>query len=75
MHRVLKAPRPDFSIAMHATFSVAFGHFPGRADQPRPAPGSVWTELPRPVSAGAEPVGHVRLGYARASTARQSLDA
>jgi len=38
-------------------------------------PGSLWTELPRPVSAGAEPVGHVRLGYARASTARQSLDA
>ncbi|MEV5666767.1 recombinase family protein [Streptomyces flaveolus] len=38
-------------------------------------PGSVWTELARPVSAGAEPVGHVRLGYARASTARQSLDA
>ncbi|MGW2512162.1 recombinase family protein [Streptomyces scopuliridis] len=37
--------------------------------------GSVWTELPRPVSAGVEPVGHVRLGYARASTARQSLDA
>ncbi|MEU1667140.1 recombinase family protein [Streptomyces sparsogenes] len=27
------------------------------------------------MSAGAEPVGHVRLGYARASTARQSLDA
>ena len=45
---------------------------------PTPAvrnPGSVWTELPRPVSAGAEPVGHVRLGYARASTARQPLDA
>lgn len=45
---------------------------------PTPAvrkPGSVWTVLPRPVSAGAEPVGHVRLGYARASTARQSLDA
>ncbi|MEV8452549.1 recombinase family protein [Streptomyces sp. NPDC052095] len=38
-------------------------------------PGSAWTELPRPVRAGAEPVGHVRLGYARASTARQSLDA
>ncbi|MFE5739701.1 recombinase family protein [Streptomyces celluloflavus] len=35
----------------------------------------MWTELPRPVSAGAEPVGHVRLGCARASTARQSLDA
>ncbi|WP_406409351.1 hypothetical protein [Streptomyces sp. NBC_01643] len=45
---------------------------------PTPAvrkPGSVWAELPRPVSAGAEPVGHVRLDYARASTARQSLDA
>ncbi|WP_405763593.1 recombinase family protein [Streptomyces sp. NBC_00045] len=38
-------------------------------------PGSAWTELPRPVSAGITPVGHVRLGYARASTARQSLDA
>ncbi|MDX3715800.1 zinc finger domain-containing protein [Streptomyces europaeiscabiei] len=37
--------------------------------------GSVRTELPRPANAGAEPVGHVRLGYARASTARQSLDA
>ncbi|MFH8342997.1 recombinase family protein [Streptomyces sp. AM6-12] len=45
---------------------------------PTPAvrkPGAAWTELPRPVRAGAEPVGHVRLGYARASTARQSLDA
>ncbi|MFI6277056.1 recombinase family protein [Streptomyces sp. NPDC050988] len=45
---------------------------------PTPAvrkPGAVRIELPRPVSAGAEPVGHVRLGYARASTARQSLDA
>ncbi|WP_240799798.1 hypothetical protein [Streptomyces sp. A1277] len=45
---------------------------------PTPAvrkPGSVWTELSRPVSAGAEPVGHVRPGYVRASTARQSLDA
>ncbi|MFE7113085.1 recombinase family protein [Streptomyces sp. NPDC057575] len=47
-------------------------------DVPTPAvrkPGSVWAELPRPVNAGTEPVGHVRLGYARASTARQSLDA
>lgn len=44
---------------------------------PTPAvrrPGSVWTELPRPFDAGGEPVGHVRLGYARASTTRQSLD-
>lgn len=38
-------------------------------------PGAVWAELPRPTSATADPVGHVRLGYARASTARQSLDA
>ena len=37
-------------------------------------PGSAWIELPRPRSAGVQPVGHVRIGYARASTARQSLD-
>lgn len=37
-------------------------------------PGSLWTELPRPADAGGEPVGHVRIGYARASTKRQSLD-
>ncbi|MEU5024898.1 recombinase family protein [Streptomyces milbemycinicus] len=55
--------------------------WPGRSANgrrwPTPAvrkPGSVWTELPRPVNAGAEPVGHVRLDYARASTARRSLD-
>jgi DNA invertase Pin-like site-specific DNA recombinase len=44
---------------------------------PSPAvrkPGSAWTELPRPAGADTEPAGHVRLGYARASTARQSLD-
>ncbi len=44
---------------------------------PAPAvrkPGSAWIELPRPAGAGTEPAGHVRLGYARASTARQSLD-
>lgn len=38
-------------------------------------PGSAWAELPRPVSAGTEPAGHARLGYARTSSARQSLDA
>jgi DNA invertase Pin-like site-specific DNA recombinase len=37
-------------------------------------PGSAWTELPRPVAAGTGPAGHVRIGYARASTIRQSLD-
>jgi DNA invertase Pin-like site-specific DNA recombinase len=37
-------------------------------------PGSVWGELPRPAAAGAEPTGQVRIGYARASTVRQSLD-
>src|SRR5664280_1697758 len=37
-------------------------------------PGSAWAELPRPVVAGGEPAGHVRIGYARASTVRQSLD-
>src|SRR5664279_1332944 len=44
---------------------------------PTPAvrrPGSVWVELPRPVATGDEPAGQVRIGYARASTVRQSLD-
>ncbi|MFH8582527.1 recombinase family protein [Streptomyces zaomyceticus] len=41
---------------------------------PMRKPGTVWVELPRPAGAGPEPTGHVRIGYARASTARQSLD-
>ncbi|MFC9223145.1 recombinase family protein [Streptomyces hygroscopicus] len=44
---------------------------------PTPAvrkPGTAWVELPRPAGSGGEPAGHVRIGYARASTARQSLD-
>jgi hypothetical protein len=36
-------------------------------------PGSAWTELPRPPTVGTVPAGHVRVGYARASTVRQSL--
>jgi len=44
---------------------------------PTPAlrkPGTAWIELPRPAVADAEPAGHARIGYARASTVRQSLD-
>jgi DNA invertase Pin-like site-specific DNA recombinase len=44
---------------------------------PTPAlrkPGSAWVELPRPARARAKPAGHARIGYARASTVRQSLD-
>lgn len=44
---------------------------------PTPAirkPGTLWLELPRPPAAGTESAGHVRIGYARASTVRQSLD-
>jgi DNA invertase Pin-like site-specific DNA recombinase len=37
-------------------------------------PGTVWVQLPRPAAAGAKPTGHARIGYARASTTRQSLD-
>jgi DNA invertase Pin-like site-specific DNA recombinase len=46
-------------------------------NMPTPAvrrPGSVWVELPRPVTTGDKPVGQARIGYARASTVRQSLD-
>ena len=42
---------------------------------PARRPGSVWVELPRPVSAHTAPTGQVRIGYARTSTVRQSLDA
>lgn len=44
------------------------------ATPPLRRPGSVWVELPRPATADAEPAGHARIGYARASTVRQSLD-
>jgi DNA invertase Pin-like site-specific DNA recombinase len=37
-------------------------------------PGSAWAELPSPPAAGGEPAGHVRIGYARASTVRQPLN-
>ena len=37
-------------------------------------PGTAWIELPRPTVADAEPAGHARIGYARASTVRQSID-
>jgi DNA invertase Pin-like site-specific DNA recombinase len=37
-------------------------------------PGSAWSELPRPPAPGTAPAGHARIGYARASTIRQSLD-
>lgn len=37
-------------------------------------PGSLWVELPRPAAVGTESAGHARIGYARASTIRQSLD-
>ncbi|MBE1588241.1 hypothetical protein ACFPOI_52600 [Nonomuraea angiospora] len=45
------------------------------ATPPVRKPGTAWIELPRPATAGTEPAGHVRIGYARASTVRQSLDA
>lgn len=35
---------------------------------PTPAvrkPGTAWAELPRPIDAGGELVGHLRIGYAR----------
>ncbi|WP_248965923.1 recombinase family protein [Sphaerisporangium perillae] len=43
------------------------------AAPPARKPGSAWVELPRPVNAGIAPAGHARIGYARASTIRQSL--
>ncbi|HEX4814534.1 MAG TPA: recombinase family protein, partial [Nonomuraea sp.] len=43
---------------------------------PTPAlrkPGSAWAELPRPAGQ-TQTSGHAKIGYARASTVRQSLD-
>lgn len=43
---------------------------------PAPAvrkPGTAWIELPRPAVTDAEPAGHARIGYARA-TIRPKLD-
>ena len=37
-------------------------------------PGTLWIKLPRPAAADTRSAGRVRIGYARASTARQSLD-
>ena len=54
------APRLDKSLAVPVP--------------PLRRPGSAWTELPRPAAVGTVPAGHVRIGYARASTVRQSLD-
>jgi Resolvase, N terminal domain len=52
---------------------------PSREGPQRPGPaapqaGVGWTELPPPAAADTAPAGHVRIGYARASTVRQSLD-
>ena len=48
--------------------------FVGVPVPPLRRPGSAWTELPRPPAPDAVPAGHVRIGYARGSTVRQSLD-
>lgn len=41
---------------------------------PERRPGTVWVELPRPVVTRTASTGHMKVGYARASTARQNLD-
>jgi DNA invertase Pin-like site-specific DNA recombinase len=53
---------------------VAYGLSNCNNPWPVSRPGSSWTELPRPATAGTAPAGQARIGYARASTARQSLD-
>jgi DNA invertase Pin-like site-specific DNA recombinase len=65
------------AIQYHTARFRLVPHLAKTLSLPTPAlrrPGSVWIELPRPAAAGAEPAGHVRIGYARASTVRQSLD-
>lgn len=65
------------SVQYHTARFRLVPHLAKALNVPTPAvrkPGSGWIELPRPAAAGVEPVGHIRIGYARASTARQSLD-
>lgn len=44
------------------------------ATPPIRKPGAVWVQLPPPARANVASTGHARIGYARASTVRQSLD-
>jgi DNA invertase Pin-like site-specific DNA recombinase len=65
------------AIQYHTARFRLVPHLTKTLNVPTPAirkPGSAWVELPRPVAASAEPTGHARIGYARASTVRQSLD-
>ncbi|MER7792919.1 hypothetical protein [Streptomyces sp. NPDC097640] len=67
----------EVAIQYHTTRFRLVPQLAKAPDVPTPAArklGSAWAGLPRPRHAGAEPVGHARLGYARASTPRQSLD-
>ncbi|MFD9569252.1 recombinase family protein [Streptomyces sp. NPDC059982] len=69
--------RGKVAIHYHTARFRLVPRFAKALNVPTPAvrkPGSVWTELPRPAGAGTESAGHVRLGCARAPTARQSLD-
>jgi DNA invertase Pin-like site-specific DNA recombinase len=65
------------AVQYHTARFRLVSHLAKILNVPTPAarkPGSVWLELARPAAEGAAPVGHVRIGYARASTVRQSLD-
>jgi len=69
--------RGRVSVQYHTARFGLVPHLAKTLNVPTPAlrkPGSVWAELPRPAAAGAETAGYVRIGYARASTVRQSLD-
>src|SRR6266567_9292156 len=69
--------RGRVAVQYHTARFRRVPHLAKALNVPVPAlrkPGSARVELPRPVAAGAGPAGHVRIGYARASTVRQSLD-
>jgi DNA invertase Pin-like site-specific DNA recombinase len=69
--------RGKVAVQYHTARFRLVPHLAKALSVPTPAlrkPGSAWAELPRPAAAGAGQAGHVRIGYARASTVRQSLD-
>ena len=71
-----RTSRGRVAVQYHTARFRLVPHLAKALSVPVPAlrkPGSAWTELPRPSAAGGEPAGHVRIGYARASTVPQSL--
>src|SRR3954447_17968403 len=71
-----RTSRGKVAVQYHTARFRLVPHLAKTLNVPTPTirrPGTAWIEMPRPAAADTEPAGHVRIGYARASTVRQSL--